>query len=120
MMREIVGSLPLKVILETAELGTAELVGRASLAAMAGGADFVKTSTGKSAAGGATPLAVRTIARATRAFEERSGNRVGIKVAGGVRTREQAAVYVELIREGLGEDWLTPGLFRIGSSTALQ
>jgi deoxyribose-phosphate aldolase len=116
MMREIAGALPMKVILETAELQTPERIRGAAAAAMAGGADFVKTSTGMSPAGGATPGAVRALAQTARAFEERSGSRVGIKVAGGIGTAEQATGFVELVREVLGEDWLTPGLFRIGSS----
>jgi deoxyribose-phosphate aldolase len=57
---------------------------------------------------------------AVTAFEDKTGGRVGIKVAGGIRTKEQAQLYVELIRRGLGDDWLTPGLFRIGASNLLD
>jgi deoxyribose-phosphate aldolase len=114
MLREIAGSRPLKVILETAELGTQERVRAAALAACVGGADFVKSSTGK--AGPVTPEAVSAMMSAVRAFQERTGDRVGIKIASGVRTPEQAFGYVEQIRAELGEDWLTPGLFRIGAS----
>jgi deoxyribose-phosphate aldolase len=118
MLREIAGSRPLKVILETAELGTQERVRAAALAACVGGADFVKSSTGK--AGPVTPEAVSAMVSAVRGFHERTGDRVGIKVAGGVRTAEQAFGYVEQVRAELGEDWLTPGLFRIGASALLD
>ena len=118
MLREIAGARPLKVILETAELGSPERVGAAALAACAGGADFVKSSTGK--AGPATPEAVRAMVAAVRAFHERTGERVGIKVAGGVRTRAEAEEYADLVRRELGDDWITPGLFRIGASGLLD
>jgi deoxyribose-phosphate aldolase len=118
MFREIAGSRPLKVILETADLGTPERVRAAALAACVGGADFVKSSTGK--AGPVTRGSVSAMLRAVRAFHERTGDRVGIKVAGGVRTADQALGYVELIRKELGEDWLMPGLFRIGASSLLD
>jgi deoxyribose-phosphate aldolase len=118
MMREIVGNLTMKVILETAELQTKERIRAAALAACVGGADFVKSSTGKS--GPVTPEAAHAMARAVRAFEEETGNRVGVKVAGGIRTAGQAKGYIDLVRTELGDDWLTPGLFRIGSSTLLE
>jgi len=79
----------------------------------------VKSSTGKSPAGGVTPDAAQAMTSAVRAFEAKTGNRVGIKVAGGIRTPEDAHVYVDLVRTELGEDWLTSGLFRIGSSSLL-
>jgi deoxyribose-phosphate aldolase len=78
----------------------------------------VKSSTGK--AGPVTRESVSAMLRGIRAFHDRTGGRVGIKVAGGVRTAEQALGYVELIRAELGEDWLTPGLFRIGASGLLD
>jgi deoxyribose-phosphate aldolase len=118
MLREIAGSRPLKVIIETADLGTPERVCAAALAACVGGADYVKSSTGK--AGPVTRESVSAMLRGIRAFHDRTGGRVGIKVAGGVRTAEQALGYVELIRAELGEDWLTPGLFRIGASGLLD
>jgi deoxyribose-phosphate aldolase len=117
MFREIVGPRPMKVILETAELGTKERIRAAALAVCVGGADFVKSSTGKSAAGGVTPEAAHALIRAVRAFHERTENRVGIKVAGGIRTVEAANTYIDLMRSELGDDWLTPGLFRIGTSS---
>jgi deoxyribose-phosphate aldolase len=118
MFREIAGALPMKAILETAELETRDRIRAAALACCVGGADFVKSSTG--AVEGATPEAVRAMISAVRAFEAKTGNRVGVKVSGGIRTREDAQLYVDLVREGLGEDWLTPGLFRIGASGLLD
>jgi deoxyribose-phosphate aldolase len=118
MLREIAGALPMKVILEVAELGTQERIRAAALAACVGGADLVKSSTGK--AGPATPDAVLAMISAVRAFEHETHTRVGIKVAGGIHTKEQAGTYVDLIREELGEDWLTPGLFRVGASSLLD
>jgi deoxyribose-phosphate aldolase len=120
LFREIVGARHMKVILETAELQTRVRIRAAALAACVGGADFVKSSTGKSAAGGATVAAATAMISAVGAFEEKTGGRVGLKVAGGIRTKEGAQVYVELIRRGLGDDWLIPGLFRIGASNLLD
>ena len=117
LFREIAGPLPMKVILETAELVTKERIRAAALAACVGGADFGKSSTGKSPAGGVTPDAALAMISAAEAFEAKTGNRVGIKVAGGIRTAVDASTYIDLVRAHLGEDWLTPGLFRIGTST---
>ena len=117
MMREIAANLPMKVILETGELGTRDRIRAAALAACVGGADFVKSSTGKSPAGGATIEAATAMTGAVRAFEDKTGGRVGVKVAGGIRTARQARAYVDLVREELGDDWVTPGLFRIGASS---
>ena len=118
MLREVAGSRPMKVILETSELGPQERVRAAALAACVGGADFVKSSTGK--AGPATLDAVRAMVRGVHAFRERTGNLVGIKVAGGIRTKKQALAYLALVRNELGDEWLTPGLFRIGASSLLN
>ena len=118
MLREIAANRPMKVILETAELGTQERIRAAALAACVGGADFVKSSTGK--AGPVTPDAVHAMARAVKAFAERTGQLVGIKVAGGVQTRDRALELLELVRKDLGEQWLTPGLFRVGASALLE
>jgi deoxyribose-phosphate aldolase len=118
MMREIAANLTMKVILETAELQAPQRIRAASLAACVGGADFVKSSTGK--AGPVTTDAALAMIRAIRAFAEETGNRVGIKVAGGIRTADDALAHVGLVRAELGEDWLTPGLFRIGASSLLD
>ncbi len=117
LFREIAGPLPMKVILETAELGNLKPIYEAALAVCMGGADFVKSSTGKSPAGGVTVSAAVAMCSAVAAFETKTGNRVGIKFAGGIRTREDLQTYVGLVRTNLGKDWLTPGLFRIGAST---
>ncbi|WP_337995739.1 thymidine phosphorylase [Oleispirillum naphthae] len=101
----------LKVILETCELGGAEAVAAAARAAIAGGADFIKTSTGKAAAG-ATPEAAETMLRVIA----ETGGTCGFKAAGGVKTLADAAVYVRLAESVLGADWVSAERFRIGAS----
>jgi deoxyribose-phosphate aldolase len=83
---------------------------------MLSGADFVKTSTGKAPVG-ATPEAAVVICGAIRDFYEKTGTRVGFKVAGGVRTAADMAIYYTVVKNILGERWLTPSLFRIGTSS---
>ncbi|MBR4995273.1 MAG: deoxyribose-phosphate aldolase [Alistipes sp.] len=107
----------LKVILEVGALPSAEEIYKASLLAMAAGADFIKTSTGKIAVS-ATPEAAVVMCHAIRAYYEMSGRKVGFKAAGGVRTAEDAALYYTIVKEILGEEWLTTDLFRIGASAA--
>ena len=107
----------LKVILETGALGSADLIYKAALLSMAAGADFIKTSTGKIEVS-ATPEAVVVMCEAIKAYFALTSRRVGIKVAGGVRTAEQAALYYTIVEQILGEEWLTPDLFRIGASSA--
>lgn len=106
----------LKVILETGALATAENIRKAAILAVFSGADFLKTSTGKGYPG-ATPEAVYTLCRVVKEYEEQYGTRIGIKVSGGVRTAEEAVRYYTLVKEMLGEAWLTPEYFRIGAST---
>jgi len=107
----------LKVILEVGELDQRRITTAANLS-MEAGADFIKTSTGKVSVN-ATPAAVRTMAEAIRAFTDSSGREVGLKIAGGVRTAEQALQYVGIVRDVLGERWLTPDLLRFGASSLL-
>ena len=107
----------LKVILEVGELDQRRITTTANLS-MEAGADFIKTSTGKVSVN-ATPAAVRTMAEAIRAFTDSSGREVGLKIAGGVRTAEQALQYVGIVRDVLGERWLTPDLLRFGASSLL-
>ena len=107
----------LKVILETGALCSADLIYKASLLSMAAGADFIKTSTGKIDVS-ATPEAVVVMCKAIKAYHALSSRRVGIKIAGGVRTAEQAALYYTIVEQILGEEWLTTDLFRIGASSA--
>ena len=107
----------LKVILETGALKTPELIYNASLLAMAAGADFIKTSTGKIDVS-ATPEAAVVMCKAIKEYHEKTGRKVGFKAAGGVRTAEDAALYYTIVKEILGEEWLTTELFRIGASSA--
>lgn len=106
----------LKVILETGALATPENIRKASILAMYSGADFIKTSTGKGYPG-ATPEAVYTMCKAIRTYHSLTGNKVGIKVSGGVRTAEDAIKYYTLVKELLGDAWLNKDLFRIGASS---
>ena len=107
----------LKVILETGALKTPELIYNASLLAMAAGADFIKTSTGKIDVS-ATPEAAVVMCKAIKEYHDKTGRKVGFKAAGGVRTAEDAALYYTIVKEILGEEWLTTELFRIGASSA--
>ncbi|WP_298064512.1 deoxyribose-phosphate aldolase [uncultured Rikenella sp.] len=115
MREEIDGDAVLKVILETGSLGDPELIYRASMLAMEAGADFIKTSTGKTPIS-ATPAAAVVMCRAIRDFERSCSRKVGIKVAGGIRTPQEAVLYHTIVAQELGEEWLTPSLFRIGAS----
>jgi deoxyribose-phosphate aldolase len=116
--REAAGDAVLKVIVEVGELGTCERIRRASRLAMAAGADFVKTSTGKIGRG-ATLASALCVMEAARDFATETGRTVGVKVSGGVRRSEDAIRYVMLARETLGPDWLTPDRFRIGATSLL-
>ena len=107
----------LKVILETGALKSPEMIYNASLLAMAAGADFIKTSTGKIDVS-ATPEAAVVMCKAIKEYHEKTGRKVGFKAAGGVRTAEDAALYYTIVKEILGEEWLTTELFRIGASSA--
>ena len=107
----------LKVILETGALKSPEMIYNASLLAMAAGADFIKTSTGKIDVS-ATPEAAVVMCKAIKEYHEKTGRKVGFKAAGGVRTAEDAALYYTIVKEILGEEWLTTDLFRIGASSA--
>ncbi|HUA41468.1 MAG TPA: deoxyribose-phosphate aldolase [Streptosporangiaceae bacterium] len=118
-VREACGPAHLKVILETAELATLDNVARASWLSMLAGADFIKTSTGKVTPAATPPTALVMLA-AVRDFEQSTGRRVGVKVAGGIRTAKDAIRYLVLVNEVAGPAWLTPALFRIGASTLLN
>ncbi len=115
---EVGDDVTFKVIIESGMLRTAEEVYRASLLAIFAGADFVKTSTGKSACG-ATPAAAVVICNAIKDYWRQTGIRIGIKVAGGIRTVDDALLYYTLVGNILGPEWLTPSLFRIGASAPL-
>jgi deoxyribose-phosphate aldolase len=118
-VKEAVGGAHLKVILETGELGTYDNVRRASLLAIAGGADFVKTSTGKISPAATLPV-VLVMLEAVRDVYEETGRRVGVKAAGGIRRAKQAVQHLVLVNETLGPEWLTPDLFRFGASSLLN
>ena len=106
----------LKVIIESGALKSPELIRTASLISMFAGADFVKTSTGKIDVA-ATPEAAVVMCQAIRDYYEKTGTKVGFKAAGGVRSAEDAALYYTIVEEILGQEWLTPELFRIGASS---
>lgn len=116
--REACGDAHLKTILATGELGSLRNVYRASLVAMMAGADFIKTSTGKESENATLPVSL-VMARAIRAYHERTGLRVGFKPAGGLRTAKDALAWLTLMKEELGRRWLEPDLFRLGASSLL-
>jgi deoxyribose-phosphate aldolase len=110
------GHAHLKVILETGELETYDQVRRASDLAIAAGADFIKTSTGKVQPAATLPVTL-IMFEAVRDHFLRTGKVVGIKPAGGIRTAKQALHYLVAVKETLGDAWLTPERFRLGAST---
>jgi len=118
-VREACGGAHLKVILETGELGTYDNVRRASLLAIAAGADFIKTSTGKIQPAATLPVTLCML-EAIRDVREETGRLVGMKPAGGIRHAKQAIQYLCVLNETLGVDWMTPDLFRFGASSLLN
>ena len=117
--KEACGDAHLKVILETGELGTYDNVRRATLLAIAGGADFVKTSTGKINPAATLPVALCML-EAIRDVHEETGRSIGFKAAGGIRQAKQAVQHLVLAHETLGPEWLTPDLYRLGASSLLN
>jgi deoxyribose-phosphate aldolase len=113
------GEAHLKVILETGELVTYDNVRLASQLAMEAGADFIKTSTGKVQPAATLPVTL-VMLEAIRDYFFATGVRIGMKPAGGIRTAKQSLAYLVMVKETLGDDWLTPELFRIGASTLLN
>ena len=118
-VKEAVGDAHLKVILETGELGTYDNVRRASLLAIAGGADFIKTSTGKIQPAATLPVTL-VMLEAVRDVYDETGRKVGVKAAGGIRQAKQAVQHLVVVNETLGPEWLTPDLFRFGASSLLN
>jgi len=118
-IKEASGPAHLKVILETGELGTYDNVRRASLLAMAAGADFIKTSTGKISPAATLPVAL-VMLEAIRDVHDETGRMVGFKPAGGIRNAKQAVQHLVLVHETLGPDWMTPDLHRFGASSLLN
>ena len=118
-VKESCGASHLKVILETGELETYDNVRRASDLAIAAGADFIKTSTGK-VAPAATPAVTLCMLEAIRDHWLATGVKIGMKPAGGIRTSKQALHTLVIVKETLGSDWLTPDLFRFGASSLVN
>jgi deoxyribose-phosphate aldolase len=118
-VKRLCGEVHVKAILETGELGSYDAIRRASDIALEAGADTIKTSTGKIGVSATLPTAL-AMAEAIRDFQRRTGERRGLKVAGGIRTTKLAIAYLVLLDETLGAAWLDPGLFRIGASALLD
>ncbi|MDB4996851.1 MAG: Deoxyribose-phosphate aldolase [Myxococcaceae bacterium] len=117
--KEACGEAHLKVILETGELGSYDMVRKASEIGIAAGGDFIKTSTGKIQPA-ATPAVTLVMLEAIRDHYHATGRKIGMKPAGGVRTAKQSLHYLVLVKETLGDAWLTPDLFRFGASALLN
>jgi deoxyribose-phosphate aldolase len=118
-VKQACGDAHLKVILETGELVTYDNVRRASWIAMLAGADFIKTSTGKLSVNATLPTAL-VMLEAVRDFGEKTGQRVGVKVAGGIRNTKDAMRYLVVVNETVGSAWLSPDYFRFGASSLLN
>ena len=118
-VREACGAAHLKVILETGELGTLDNVRRASWLAMLAGGHVIKTSTGKVSPAAAPPTAL-VMLEAVRDFAAATGDRRGVKLAGGIRTAKEAIRYLVQVNEVAGPEWLDPDLFRFGASSLLN
>jgi len=114
--REACGDAHLKVILETGELVTYDNVRHASEIAMRAGAHFIKTSTGKVSPAATLPVTL-VMLEAIRDYFYETGELIGMKPAGGIRTAKEALAYLVMVNETLGQDWMTPDLFRFGAST---
>lgn len=117
-MREACGEAHMKAILATGDLNTLTNVYRASMVAMQAGSDFIKTSTGKEDVNATLPVSL-TMVRAVRDYGEHSGQIVGFKPAGGLKTAKDALAWLILMKEELGNRWLEPDLFRLGASSML-
>jgi len=118
-VKDACGSAHLKVILETGELETYDNVRAASDLAIEAGADFIKTSTGK-VSPAATMGVTLVMLEAVRDEFLRSGRRIGVKPAGGIRASKQALHYLVMVKETVGGEWLTPALFRFGASSLMN
>ena len=118
-VKDACGPTHLKVILETGELETYDNVRRASVLAMAAGADFIKTSTGKVTPAATLPVTL-VMLEAIRDFERQTGRAVGMKPAGGIRHAKEAVQYLVVLYETLGPRWMTPERFRFGASSLLN
>jgi deoxyribose-phosphate aldolase len=115
-IKEAIGKAHLKVILETGTLVDPLKIWEASILSMNAGADFIKTSTGKTQPA-ATIDAVVVMVEAIKAFHKETGKKIGLKPAGGISTGHDAIIYYTAVQKILGKEWLNPGLFRIGASS---
>lgn len=114
-IKEAMGDKHLKVILESGSLATFDAIYKASMLAMEAGADFIKTSTGKQQPA-ATIEAAYIMCKAIKEYHEKTGRKVGFKPAGGISQPEDGLAYYAIVKEILGDEWLTPKYFRIGAS----
>jgi deoxyribose-phosphate aldolase len=119
LFRKSCGEAHMKSILETGDLLTLTNTARASQVCMMAGSDFIKTSTGKAAVNATLPVSL-VMVRAIRDYHEATGYKIGFKPAGGIQKAKQALDWLVLIKEELGDDWLTPELFRFGASSLLS
>ena len=117
--RQACGDAHLKTIIATGELGTLKNVAKASMVCMMAGADFIKTSTGKESVNATLPVSL-TMARMIREYYERTGFKIGYKPAGGISDAKTSLIYLSLMREELGHEWMQPALFRFGASSLLN
>ncbi|GHT34826.1 deoxyribose-phosphate aldolase [Bacteroidia bacterium] len=115
-IKESAHGATLKVILETGALSTVDNIKKAAIFSIYAGADFIKTSTGKEYPG-ATPEAVYTMCQVIKTYYSLTGNKIGIKVSGGIRKAEDAVKYYVIVKEVLGKEWLNKEYFRIGASS---
>lgn len=118
-IKKACGDAHLKVILETGELGTYDRVRLASEIAMEAGGDFIKTSTGKVTPAATLPVTL-VMLQAIADFHRRTGKKIGMKPAGGIRTAKQAIQYLCMVQETLGPDWMNPHMFRFGASALVN
>ena len=114
-MKAACGKVPMKVILETGDLGSCANIKKASILSMYAGADYIKTATGKEKIS-ATPEAAYVVCQAIKEYFQKTGIRVGFKPAGGINSVMDALTYYTIVKEVLGEDWLTNYYFRLGTS----
>ena len=117
-MRAACGGAHMKAILATGDLKTLRNVYKASMVAMQAGADFIKTSTGKEGVNATLPVSL-VMVRALRDYRDRTGYRIGFKPAGGMKSAKDAIAWQILMKEEMGNDWLSPDLFRLGASSML-
>jgi deoxyribose-phosphate aldolase len=117
--RRACGDAHLKTILATGELGNLRNVRMASLVCMMAGADFIKTSTGKEKVNATLSFGI-VMARAIRDYQDKTGSKVGLKPAGGIRSAKDALNWLILVKDELGDEWLQPALFRLGASALLD